>query len=105
MQAVCCVPVSPMRSGPGHKNEMVSQLLFGEMVTVIEKTDDFWFKVQCHYDQYEGWVTRNHVTEAAFPSSTYHITSDWSNEVLFNDQPMHLSFGSDLRGLVNGRAE
>jgi len=105
MQAVCCVPVSPMRVAPMHKGEMVSQLLFGEMVTVIEKGEEHWVKVQCHYDQYEGWVTRNHLADAAFQATLHHITADWSNDILFNDQPMHLSFGSDLRGLVNGRAE
>ena len=104
MQAVCCVPVSPLRSSPSHKSEMVSQLLFGEIATVVEK-QDYWLKVQCEYDQYEGWITSNHLADLSFPYTAHHITSDWSNEILFNEQPMRLSFGSDLRGLVNGRAE
>lgn len=105
MKGVCCVPVSPIRALPAHKSEMVSQLLFGELVTILENGEDKWVKVQCDYDQYEGWITAPHVGEPPYQSSSPHITSDWNSDILFNEQPMHLSFGSDLRGLVNGQAE
>ena len=105
MQAVCCVPVSPLRATASHKSEMVSQLLFGEMVTVVEKGDDNWIKVQCQYDNYEGWITQHHLAEPPYQHAPMHLSADWTNEILFNGQPMHLSFGSDLRGLVNGQAE
>ncbi len=105
MQSVCCVPISPLRATPSHKSEMVSQLLFGELVTITEKTEDKWIRVHCEFDHYEGWVTSHHLAEPPYKSSTLHITADWSNDILFNDQPMRLSFGSDLRGLVNGQAE
>ena len=105
MIGVCCVPVSPLRAAPAHKSEMVSQLLFGEVVSVLEKGEDKWIRVCCQYDQYEGWMTSHHITEPPYQSSPLHITADWSNDILFNEQPMHLSFGSDLRGLINGQAE
>src|SRR5438128_1404512 len=105
MQSVCCVAVSPVRSAPSHKSEMVSQLLFGEMISILEKGEDQWVKIRCQYDEYEGWVTAHHLAEPPYQSAQVHITADWNNDILFNDQPMHLSFGSDLRGLVNGRAE
>lgn len=105
MQAVCCVSVSPLRAAPLHKSEMVSQILFGEMVTILEKADDNWVKVSCEYDKYEGWVTRSHITEPPYQNTPLHLSADWSNEITFNNQPMRLSFASDLRGLVNGQAE
>ena len=84
---------------------MTSQLLFGEMATVMEKREDKWLKIICSYDGYEGWITAHHFAEHPYQSAPVHLTADWSNEILFNNQPMHLSFGSDLRGLVNGQAE
>lgn len=105
MQGVCCVPVSPLRAAPIHKSEMMSQLLFGEMLTVIEKGENNWVRVSCHYDQYEGWMTQSHISEPPYKSSSLHMAADWCNDILFNDQPMRLSFGSDLRGLINGQAE
>jgi len=105
MQAVCCVPVSPLRATSSHKSEMVSQLLFGEMVNVLEKGQDNWIKVQCQYDNYEGWITQQHLAEPPYQHVPLHLSADWTNEILFNNQPMHLSFGSDLRGLANGQAE
>jgi cell wall-associated NlpC family hydrolase len=105
MQGVCCVPVSPLRASPAHQSEMVSQLLFGELVNVIEKGENKWLKVRCQFDSYEGWITSPHLTEPPYQSAPLHLTADWSSEIFFDDQPMHLSFGSDLRGLVNGQAE
>ncbi len=105
MTMVCSVPVSPLRSSPSHKSEMVSQLLFGELASVIESTSDNWHRIVCQYDNYEGWVTSSHLLEIRRQLPCRHITSGWSNQILFNTQPMHLSFGSDLRGIQNGQAE
>lgn len=105
MQAVCCVSVSPLRVSPGHKSEMVSQLLFGEMVDILERGEDKWVKVRCAFDGYEGWTTSPHLSEPPYKSAPLHLTADWGNDILFNDQVMRLSFGSDLRGLINGQAE
>ncbi len=59
---VCCVPVSPLRSEPSHKSEMVSQLLFGEKSIAIEQGNG-WIKVRLKYDGYEGWCQQSHLTE------------------------------------------
>jgi hypothetical protein len=53
--AISLLSVVPVRSEPSHRSEMVSQILFGEYVTMGEKKDDF-VAVQCGYDGYEGWV-------------------------------------------------
>ena len=58
---VCCVPVSPIRIEPSHKSEMVSQQLFGEKSTVLDRTDESWIKIQLKYDGYEGWVQQSHL--------------------------------------------
>ena len=104
---VCCVPVSPVRAESFHKSEMTSQLLFGEAVEVLEKGSENWILIRCLYDNYEGWITRSHITEIpdAVAKERWHLASDWSNEIVFNEQPMFIPFGSELRALKNGHAE
>lgn len=104
---VCCVSVSPLRAEASHKSEMTSQLLFGEAVEVLKKGEENWILIRCLYDDYMGWVTRSHITEIPEPvaKQTCHMASDRSNEIIFHDQPMHIPFGSELRGIKNGQAE
>lgn len=104
---VCCVPVSPVRAEGLHKSEMTTQLLFGEAVEVLDKGTDPWIFVRSLYDGYEGWITKSHITEIpeAVAKQQWHLSSDWSNEIIFHDQPMFIPFGSELRGLKNGQAE
>jgi len=52
---ICDLSVAPIRAEPSDKSEMVSQLLFGETVTVIQR-EKSWVKVEAAYDHYEGWV-------------------------------------------------
>jgi gamma-D-glutamyl-L-lysine dipeptidyl-peptidase len=51
----CCIGISPLRSAMKDSSEMVSQLLFGEVVELIE-SDKQWRKVRSMNDQYEGWT-------------------------------------------------
>ena len=60
MQAICKVPVSPMRAGSSHRTEMVSQLLFGELVEILESNDD-WVRIKSVADNYEGWCQPAHI--------------------------------------------
>lgn len=107
MYLVCCVPASPLRAQASHRSEMVSQVLFGEAVQVLEQGEDKWVRVRCVYDQYEGWVMTLVFTEIPEPTANCqtHIAADWDNEINFNGQPMRIPFGCDLRGLQNGNAE
>lgn len=53
--AICRVPVAPLRTEPSDRAEISSQLLFGDHVEVLEKTEPWW-KVRNAFDQYEGWI-------------------------------------------------
>lgn len=53
--AACQVSLAPMRALPSDKSEMVSQLLFGESVEILERRDN-WHRVRCAWDDYSGWV-------------------------------------------------
>ena len=60
--SVCTLSMVPIRSGKGDKNEMVSQLLFGELVECWEKKGE-WTKIRCVLDNQIGWVYSNQITQ------------------------------------------
>ncbi len=53
--AVCQVSLAPLRSAAAEKSEMVSQLLFGETVTIHDRRDA-WVHVTCSWDGVTGWA-------------------------------------------------
>lgn len=52
---ICRVAVAPLRAEPSDRAEITSQLLFGDHVQIIEKTENWW-KISNAYDGYEGWM-------------------------------------------------
>lgn len=80
--------VIPMRKEPAHQSEMVSQLLFGEFAQILEK-QEYFVKIQCLYDGYEGWVQANQltITEETFATETY--IGNWSREIAVNGRIIH----------------
>lgn len=50
----------PLRLGPSHRSEMLSQLLFGEKYIVLDKVGH-WMKVETLFDNYQGWLDINHL--------------------------------------------
>jgi hypothetical protein len=55
MNAICILSVVPVRSEPSDKAELVTQLLFGEQVEILQE-DKNWRKVRLYYDDYTGWL-------------------------------------------------
>jgi cell wall-associated NlpC family hydrolase len=60
MYAICNLSMIPIRSEASDRSEMVSQLLFGESVEVIDKHDS-WRKIKTQYDDYIGWIDKKQV--------------------------------------------
>lgn len=56
----CIVSISPVRSERKDSSEMVTQLLFGELVT-IEEIDAPWCKIISYSDNYPGYVDIKHI--------------------------------------------
>jgi len=52
---ICLQSVVPVRSEPSHKVEMCTQLLFGELYSVLQAEPE-WVKIKLEYDNYEGWI-------------------------------------------------
>lgn len=55
ISAYCKVAIAPVREDAKDSSEMVTQLLFGEMVDVMEEQEKWW-KIRTYQDNYIGWV-------------------------------------------------
>ncbi|CAN5151328.1 C40 family peptidase [soil metagenome] len=97
--ATCCVPVSPLRTEPAHRSEMVSQQLFGETCNIIESTND-WVKVKCDFDGYEGWCQEAHVRaiESDSKNNLILFAEDVINVLEFHSNLMLIPMGACLSG-------
>jgi hypothetical protein len=56
----CIVSISPVRSSASDASEMVTQLLFGELVC-LEEEQFPWCKITTYHDNYPGFVDRKHL--------------------------------------------
>ncbi len=52
----------PLRSGPSHKSEMLSQVLFGEKYHILDHSGH-WIRIETVFDNYTGWIDRNHLQQ------------------------------------------
>lgn len=59
---ICRVSVAHLRTEPSDRAELSSQLLFGEHVEILEKTERWWL-VRTAYDGYEAWMDFRQLTE------------------------------------------
>jgi gamma-D-glutamyl-L-lysine dipeptidyl-peptidase len=55
-KGICLLSAAALRKGADHKSEMVSQLLFGDMVKILENQED-WVYAEMLEDGYQGWVS------------------------------------------------
>lgn len=53
-------PIVPLRSGPSDKDEMVSQMMFGENAAILDKQQN-WSFVEIMEDGYQGWLSNSMV--------------------------------------------
>jgi gamma-D-glutamyl-L-lysine dipeptidyl-peptidase len=58
MYGLCNLSIVPCRKEPSDKSEMVTQLLFGEHVELLDHKGN-WQLIRIPYDGYECWVDKN----------------------------------------------
>ncbi len=89
MYGICNLSMIPVRSEPSDRSEMVSQLLFGEAVEVID-TRDQWLRVRLLFDDYTGWIDRKQIVQVTEEeikknaNNTSNVTLDIVQIVIFN---------------------
>jgi gamma-D-glutamyl-L-lysine dipeptidyl-peptidase len=52
---IACLSVVSVRKEASHQSEIVTQLLFGETLEILESYNE-WLRIRCSYDGYEGWI-------------------------------------------------
>ncbi len=98
---ICHLSIVPVRSSSSDSGEMVSQLLFGELVEILETKGRQWAKVRCHWDNLVGWVAVNQVkpvTPSEFATYTGHFAYNLElmQAVMANDFFMPITLGAQL---------
>jgi hypothetical protein len=58
---ICLISVAPLRRAANDNSEMVSQVLFGEIMEIIE-TRPKWVYVRLIHDNYLGWISQGQIT-------------------------------------------
>ena len=58
--AYCKISIAPVRAQVRDQSELVTQLLFGDLITVHE-IDEPWAKITTHSDNYHGYVDFKHI--------------------------------------------
>ncbi len=81
---ISALSIIPVRSDPGEKSEMCTQILFGEHFTILEENEK-WCRVKLAFDQYEGWIDRKMVCEIGEENfSQLNLQPAWVTTDVFN---------------------
>ncbi|HIP47366.1 MAG TPA: hydrolase Nlp/P60 [Lutibacter sp.] len=96
--AVSYLSVLPLRAEPSHRSEMVSQILFGEYLKVLETREE-WSYIQLEQDTYKGWVETFQIT-AVTKKEYEQITQSPKVKVL--DNLTTITFDNNKLTLVKG---
>ena len=59
---ISLTPIIPVRDNPSEKSEMISQILFVEHFSIIDKNGT-WVKIINSVDSYYGWDDKKKITE------------------------------------------
>ena len=97
--SICSLSVVPVRAGRKYKSEMITQLLFGEVVECWERKGD-WTKIRCLWDNQIGWVPTNQLTqitpEEAERYQEYACCMELAQPAIAADHFLPLTMGASL---------
>lgn len=93
--AVCCVSIAPLRHEPSDRSEMISQVLFGESLELLDRKEN-WALVKCNYDSYEGWMDSKQLSLVDKNITSSHLSLHISHACHYGQLTMNLVLGSSL---------
>lgn len=105
---ICNLSIAPLRAQASDTAEIVTQLLFGDFVQVLEKGEP-WIKIRFARDQYEGWMDFKQLVYV--DKDTYDVGTASRQKVLFEpilelEGPkgiQNIMLGSDLPFYKDGK--
>lgn len=94
---ICSTTVAPLRKTPSNASEMVSQLLFGECVELME-TEMQFLKVKCLFDGYIGWCAKNQLSalEREIDSNKIQYSSAINTSIEHNNNKGFIVLGTPV---------
>ncbi|MBP6624963.1 MAG: C40 family peptidase [Chitinophagaceae bacterium] len=92
----CAVSVGNVKSAPNHRSELLTQVLHGDVMTLLEK-DKNWCKVLIDEEGTHGWILQSQLELLSDL-----LTTNQSSKILLskqvilanNQQPLHLVVGT-----------
>ena len=103
MHAIVLLPIIPVRLNDSETSEMVSQLLYGELVEIVESKER-WSKIRNLSDDYHGWVDKKMLTtltDEAFAEislkQTFCLKAPFQSVSKVASQPVTIPGGAILR--------
>ncbi|SFI94449.1 SH3 domain-containing protein [Kaistella treverensis] len=94
-KGICTVSVAALRSEPSQRAEMTSQLLYGETIKILANEGKF-LKIQMDFDQYEGWVDAQQISEISENENKTIVQETFLN-YLTSEGEILLSIGSEIK--------
>ena len=104
--AYCNVSLMPVRGEPSHSAEMVTQLLFGEKLEILDLNNREWAKIHCTWDGYEGWCKMSQLTtiqKKEYRKDVKYLAGSHKDKLIMPHGEMWLPMGSELAGLKGGK--
>jgi cell wall-associated NlpC family hydrolase len=100
--AIITLSVVPVRAQPSDAAEQISQLLFGESVEILTQ-EAKWWKVQCLFDDYIGWIDPKqcHLIPATSLNTPQQISIDRLSMISNGNGLQPISIGSTLPNFQN----
>lgn len=101
MYALCNLAIVPLRFEPSDRSELVTQVLFGEIFTILEQASK-WSKIKLANDGYEGWIDNKQfiiITEQQYKKisdSAKFYCADLIDYITGDNTLLPISLGSDL---------
>lgn len=81
MYGIILLPLVPLRKTPAESSELVSQLIYGETINILEEQNN-WLRISNIADNYEGWIDRkmlklltNEEFDSIATAKTYLVTT------------------------------
>jgi len=109
LYGLCHLPLIPLRLSAAHQSEMISQLIFGEIYSIIQSEEN-WLKIKLENDGYEGWIDKNQYLEITtlviqdIIKQKIYYTSSAITEAFYpaKEENIYLPFGAALFNFESG---
>lgn len=98
--AITHLSTVPVRSSASDTSEMVTQLLFGEIVEILDKKSQ-WRRIRCTWDNYIGWIDHKQIrpiSQAEYEQyiNDYAYSLELMQPVMADDHYIPITMGARL---------